>query len=36
MAIMTVPDKSDGAAQGLMQSVTRAVIAAHEARARSS
>ena len=32
MAIMTVPNKSDGAAQGLMQSVTRAVIAAHVAR----
>jgi len=32
MAIMTVPNKSDGAAQGLMQSVTRAVIAAHVPR----
>ena len=32
MAIMTVPNKSDGAAQELMQSVTRAVIAAHVAR----
>jgi len=32
MALMTVPNKSDGAAQGLMQSVTRAVIAAHVAR----
>ena len=31
MALMTVPNKSDGAAQGLMQSVTRAVIAAHVA-----
>jgi beta-lactamase class A len=29
MAIMTVPNKSDGAAQALMQSVTREVIAAH-------
>ena len=32
MAIMTVPSKSDGAAQDLMQAVTRAVIADHEAR----
>ena len=32
MAIMTVPNKSDGAAQNLMQAVTRAVIAAHTAR----
>jgi len=32
LAIMTVPNRSDGAAQGLMQSVTRAVIAAHQAR----
>ena len=32
MAIMTVPNRSDGAAQGLMQSVTRAVIAAHVPR----
>ena len=32
MAIMTVPNKSDGAAQGLMQSVTRAIIAAHVPR----
>lgn len=32
MAIMTVPNKSDGASQDLMQSVTRAVIAEHEAR----
>jgi len=32
MAIMTVPNRSDGASQGLMQSVTRAVIAAHNAR----
>ncbi len=32
MAIMTVPNKSDGAAQGLMQSVARAVIAAHVPR----
>ena len=32
MAIMTVPNKSDGAAQTLMQAVMRAVIAAHTAR----
>ena len=32
MALMTVPNKSDGAAQGLMQAVTKAVIAAHEQR----
>ena len=32
MALMTVPNKSDGAAQGLMQSVTRAVIASHVPR----
>ena len=32
MALMTVPNKPDGAAQGLMQSVTRAVIAAHVPR----
>ena len=32
MAIMTVPNKSDGGAQELMQAVTRAVIAEHEAR----
>jgi len=32
MAIMTVPNKTDGASQGLMQSVARAVIAAHVAR----
>ena len=32
MALMTVPNRSDGAAQGLMQSVTRAVIAAHVPR----
>jgi beta-lactamase class A len=31
MAIMTVPNKSDGASQDLMQAVTRAVIAEHEA-----
>ena len=35
MAIMTVPNKTDGASQDLMQAVTRAVIAQHEAR-RSS
>jgi beta-lactamase class A len=35
MAIMTVPNKSDGASQDLMQAVARAVIAEHEAR-RSS
>jgi len=32
MAIMTVPNKNDGTAQKLMQSVARAVIAAHVAR----
>jgi beta-lactamase class A len=32
MAIMTIPNKSDGAAQDLMQDVARAVIAAHESR----
>jgi beta-lactamase class A len=32
MAIMTVPNKTDGASQDLMQAVTRAVIAEHEAR----
>ena len=32
MALMTIPNRSDGAAQGLMQSVTRAVIAAHVPR----
>ena len=32
MAIMTIPNKSDGAAQDLMQDVARTVIAAHEAR----
>ena len=32
MALMTVPNKSDGAAQELMQSVTRAIIAAHVPR----
>ncbi len=32
MAIMTVPNKSNGASQDLMQTVTRAVIAEHEAR----
>ena len=32
MAIMTVPNKTDGKAQELMQSVARAVIAEHEAR----
>ena len=34
MSIMTVPNKSDGAAQDLMQDVARAVIAEHEARRR--
>jgi len=29
---MTVPNKSDGAAQELMQSVTRSIIAAHVPR----
>ena len=32
MAIMTVPNKSDGEAQELMRNVARAVIAEHEAR----
>ena len=32
MAIMTVPNKSDGSAQNFMQAVTRAVIAAHVPR----
>ncbi len=32
MAIMTVPNKIDGASQDLMQAVARAVIAEHEAR----
>ncbi|HYC96228.1 MAG TPA: serine hydrolase [Sphingomicrobium sp.] len=32
MAIMTVPNKTDGASQDLMQAVARAVIAQHEAR----
>ena len=32
MAIMTVPNKSDGAAQDLMQDVARAIIAEREAR----
>ncbi|QDP19525.1 serine hydrolase [Sphingomonas xanthus] len=32
MAIMTVPSKSDGAAQEFMQKIARAVIADHEAR----
>ena len=32
MAIMTVPNKTDGASQDLMQAVTRAVIAAHNER----
>ncbi len=32
MSIMTVPNRTDGASQGLMQSVARAVIAAHVAR----
>jgi len=35
MAIMTVPNKANGASQDLMQAVTRAVIAEHEARRRS-
>lgn len=34
MAIFTVPNKSNGQAQGLMQAATKAVIAAHSARAR--
>ena len=32
MAIMTVPNKTDGASQDLMQAVAKAVIAEHEAR----
>ncbi len=32
MSIMTVPNKTDGASQDLMQAVARAVIANHEAR----
>ena len=32
MAIMTVPNRTDGASQDLMQAVARAVIAEHEAR----
>jgi beta-lactamase class A len=32
MAIMTVPNKTDGASQDLMQAVARAVMAEHEAR----
>ncbi len=32
MAIMSVPNRTDGEAQGLMQSVAKAVIASHEAR----
>ena len=32
MALMTIPNRSDGAAQGLMQSVAKAVIDAHVAR----
>jgi len=32
MSIMTVPNRTDGASQGLMQSVARAVIASHVAR----
>ena len=32
MALMTIPNKSNGQAQGLMQAVTKAVIAAHEQR----
>jgi beta-lactamase class A len=30
MALMTIPNKSNGQAQGMMQAVTKAVIAAHE------
>ena len=36
MALMTVPNRSDGEAQGLMQSVTKAVIAAHQQRGARS
>ncbi len=34
MALMTIPNKSDGTAQGLMQSIAKAVIAVHESRVR--
>ena len=34
MALMTVPNKSGGQAQGMMQAVTKAVIAAHGQRGR--
>ena len=34
MSIMTIPNRTDGASQGLMQSVARAVIASHAARDR--
>jgi beta-lactamase class A len=36
MAIMTIPNRSDGSAQQLMQTVTRTVIAHHQQRARSN
>jgi beta-lactamase class A len=35
MAIMTIPDNSDGGAQELMRNVAKAVIDAHEARGRA-
>jgi len=36
MAIMTIPNRVDGSAQQLMQSVTRAVIAQHQTRPRTA
>ncbi|MFL6742624.1 MAG: serine hydrolase, partial [Sphingomicrobium sp.] len=36
MALMTMPNRSDGSAQELMRNVTRAVIAAHGQRGRTS
>ena len=36
MAIMSVPDHSDGGAQELMRNVAKAVIAAHVDRRRSN
>jgi beta-lactamase class A len=35
MAIMTIPNRSDGSAQQLMQDVTRTVIAQHVQRGRA-
>ena len=36
MAIMTIPNRSDGSAQALMQDVTRTVIAQHQQRDRAN